>query len=175
MNCITLWQPWASWIARGWKTIETRTHQRFASLAGQYIAIHAARTWDPDWEFKAVDFLTPDQLAETPRFRAVAGAVVCVADVAEHRELCQQDSQAALCYCGNGRLYGLVLRTVYAYNPPVTVSGRQGIWEFDHTHGSPLGDPIFANAPARIPDQPALGTPIAIEVPRPGPLFDRGA
>ena len=41
MKAITLWQPHASWIAMGWKTIETRDHDRFRGLVGQRIAIHA--------------------------------------------------------------------------------------------------------------------------------------
>ena len=40
--CISLWQPWASLIALGWKTVETRGHNRFACLAGRRIAIPAA-------------------------------------------------------------------------------------------------------------------------------------
>jgi predicted transcriptional regulator len=41
MKVITLWQPWASFIALGWKTIETRTHDRFKNLVCERIAIHA--------------------------------------------------------------------------------------------------------------------------------------
>lgn len=43
MKAISLWQPYASLIAAGKKTIETRTHSRRRSLAGQRIAIHAAK------------------------------------------------------------------------------------------------------------------------------------
>lgn len=42
MKAITLWQPWASFVFMGWKTIETRLHSRFKGLVGQRIAIHAA-------------------------------------------------------------------------------------------------------------------------------------
>ena len=46
MKAISLWQPHASWVAMGWKTIETRTHDRFKSLAGRRIAVHAAQKVD---------------------------------------------------------------------------------------------------------------------------------
>lgn len=46
MKVITLWQPWATWVVLGWKTIETRLHPRFASLAGQVIGIHAGLKFD---------------------------------------------------------------------------------------------------------------------------------
>lgn len=41
-----LFQPWASWIMKEWETIETRTHNRFASLKGKTILIHAGKTTD---------------------------------------------------------------------------------------------------------------------------------
>ncbi|RLC21605.1 MAG: hypothetical protein DRH56_09415 [Deltaproteobacteria bacterium] len=44
MKAISLHQPWATFIAFGWKTIETRDHDRFRSLAGTRIAIHGAKT-----------------------------------------------------------------------------------------------------------------------------------
>lgn len=43
---ITLYQPWATWIMRGWKTIETRTHNRFACLDHKTILIHAGKITD---------------------------------------------------------------------------------------------------------------------------------
>jgi len=48
MKAISLWQPWATWVSLGWKTIETREHDRFKSLIGQRIAIHAAIKVDED-------------------------------------------------------------------------------------------------------------------------------
>lgn len=42
MKALTLWQPWASLIALGHKTIETRSWPARKSLIGQRIAIHAA-------------------------------------------------------------------------------------------------------------------------------------
>ena len=48
MKAISLHQPWASLIAEGTKTIETRSWQPPKALIGQRIAIHAAK--------KLVDF-----------------------------------------------------------------------------------------------------------------------
>ncbi len=42
MKAITLWQPWASLVAAGVKTIETRSWRAPANLIGERIAIHAA-------------------------------------------------------------------------------------------------------------------------------------
>ena len=43
MKTISLWQPYASLIAAGVKTIETRGWAPPKGLMGQRIAIHAAR------------------------------------------------------------------------------------------------------------------------------------
>lgn len=44
MRAITLWQPWASLIAEGVKTIETRSRKSpWSSAIGETIAVHAAK------------------------------------------------------------------------------------------------------------------------------------
>lgn len=53
MKALTLWQPWASLIAIGVKTIETRSWAAPKSLIGQRIAIHAAkRPSDTEADFR---------------------------------------------------------------------------------------------------------------------------
>jgi hypothetical protein len=46
MKCVSLWQPWASLVAVGAKRVETRHWPAPASVIGQRIAIHAAKTRD---------------------------------------------------------------------------------------------------------------------------------
>lgn len=43
MKAVSLWQPWASLIACGAKTIETRSWPAPRTVVGQRIAIHAAK------------------------------------------------------------------------------------------------------------------------------------
>ena len=43
MRALTIWQPWASLIAEGVKTIETRSWPAPESVIGDRIAIHAAK------------------------------------------------------------------------------------------------------------------------------------
>jgi hypothetical protein len=50
---ISLWQPWAQWVALGWKLIESRTHNRFKSLLTKRIGIHASAKWDAEWSMQA--------------------------------------------------------------------------------------------------------------------------
>lgn len=43
MKAVSLWQPWASLVACGAKTVETRSWPAPRSVEGQRIAIHAAK------------------------------------------------------------------------------------------------------------------------------------
>jgi len=138
---ITLWQPWASLISRGFKRIETRTHARFRSLVGQRIAIHAG--CQVDWEaWLILEWNAPDEVGDLLREKRVmssyrrkpysllpSAAIVATAWVVEHRKLGRRDAEAALVQDPAG-LYGLVLEDVQPIDPPIKRRGRQGIWRW---------------------------------------------
>lgn len=128
---ITLWQPWASFIAAGWKTIETRTHNRFACLLGQRIAIHAGKRWDEHWLELAGPYLSDQQRRKVMDFWRVRSAVVAVATVAGRGQCEYKDSQAALIDCSGGWRFGLWLENVEVLERPLLAKGRQGIWQFN--------------------------------------------
>ncbi|HZC06481.1 MAG TPA: hypothetical protein VE338_12665 [Ktedonobacterales bacterium] len=48
MKTISLWQPWASLMATGYKRIETRSWSPFKLCQGELVAIHAAKRWTAD-------------------------------------------------------------------------------------------------------------------------------
>jgi hypothetical protein len=129
---ITIHQPWASWIAWGLKTMETRTHNRFASLKGQRIAIHAGKAWDDEAIFEAVAHASAKSLFQdyTCREDFPAGAIVCLATVDKIWTLCSADSQAALCRCDRS-MTGLILADVEPLAEPFKVRGHQGIWRVE--------------------------------------------
>lgn len=65
MKAITLYQPWASLIALGVKTIETRSWPAPGSLIGERIAIHAGKKVDYEGSTTdQFDVLTPDILRD---------------------------------------------------------------------------------------------------------------
>ena len=70
MKVLTIHQPWASLVAEGHKTCETRSWQQSHGVLGHRIAIHAARR-KPDASFPAL------MSADLP-----LGAVICTAVVA---------------------------------------------------------------------------------------------
>ena len=48
MKALTLWQPWAWWVASGQKVIENRPWAAPKSAIGTEIAIHAGKVFDED-------------------------------------------------------------------------------------------------------------------------------
>lgn len=125
---ITLWQPWASWIAWGWKDIETRHHAGFARLAGQRIAIHAGLQFDHSAVYQLRDhYGMTEKWSKHTEGNYPRGAVVCTAMVVEHRRLTAEDSRRAIISCN--RLFGLVLTDVQPCGP-FPARGKQGIWNF---------------------------------------------
>ena len=46
MKALTLWQPWASLVALGWKSVETRC---WSTKYRGPLAIHSAAKLPPDW------------------------------------------------------------------------------------------------------------------------------
>jgi len=128
MKCITLWQPWATWIALDWKTIETRTHSRFACLVGERIAIHAGRRWDKAAFDLAAPYLTEDQIKQTTD--VPSGVVVCTAYVYNHFALSVAHSRYALIECESIR-FGLLLSDIRPLKTLMPARGCQGIWNIE--------------------------------------------
>lgn len=126
---ITLWQPWATWIALGWKRIETRTHDHFAWLADRRIAIHAGKKWDESYRELAGPFLSAANLDATPELAKARGAILALAVIEECCWLGAGDSAAALCPCGPER-FGLRIGDMSVFAEPIPAKGRQGAWRW---------------------------------------------
>lgn len=124
---ISMYRPWANWVALEWKRIETRLHNRFKNLVGQTIAIHAGR-WDDDALETAKPYLTDDQYEETMLWQHKAQpAVICTAFVYRARLCVPVDATDALIECDTER-HGLFLNDIRPVIPPIEMKGHQGIW-----------------------------------------------
>ena len=130
MNVISLWQPWATWIAAGLKTIETRRHNRLAGLVGQRIGIHAAVTYDEGAWTVAGRYIGARERRIASSLEYPRGAVVCTGYCCGARLLGSRsyDSYGALCDCDGRELYGLFLADVEPVLPPLPARGHRGIW-----------------------------------------------
>lgn len=142
MKAISLHQPYASLIAAGIKTTETRSWS--TSYRGP-IAIHAAQRWT------AVERVAWERYSATfgerfPRVKCVAATAKqyvgdypplgCVVAVAELVNVVQFDGSSVLLHdrsdvaCGDfspGR-YGWRLDRVLPLVTPLPLKGRQGLW-----------------------------------------------
>jgi hypothetical protein len=122
MKALSLWQPWASAMAMGLKTVETRCWG--AAYRGQ-LAIHAAKRWTRDEREFAQAMGLPIDLP--------LGAVVAVGtleaihqtDVIRDR---LEDGELAWGNYAPGR-FAWVFRNIRALPHPVPCLGRQGFFE----------------------------------------------
>lgn len=146
---LTLWRPWAWAVTRGSKRIENRPWWH-TSILGQYIAIHAGKTWDYDGAKRIIE--------AHPEMPGSAGAhplgIVGVARVAEAIDYeAMRDGYdgdpgtelpAGLSWDHHGRwMFGpwcWVLDDVVAIDP-VPSRGAQGLW--------PLPDDVLATVRER--------------------------
>ena len=129
---ITLYQPWATWIMRGWKEIETRVHPNFASLKGKRILIHAGqKTERGDWAVKN-PYLTKEQIYQAPE-EIINGFILGSAYVYDFQKLNSSHSTKALIDCNEKVLdrWGLFLSAIERYDTPIAAKGEMGIWYYD--------------------------------------------
>lgn len=125
---ITLYQPWATWVIRGWKTIETRTHNRLYCLRKKTVLIHAGQKLDKS----AMDniYLTKEQLSFNPE-EIVHSAILGSVYIDETGLLCGDDyeNKSALIYTKDR--YGLFLEKIEQFAEPIPAKGDMGIWYYD--------------------------------------------
>ena len=146
MKIITLWQPWASFIVWGWKTIETREHSKFSGLCYQTVGIHAGKAWDKKWEELAGKYLNEEQVYNTKQLEQrfyerkesdVRGSILCFVDVYRVGWLLQKHSDEVLIDCDLNR-FGLFLNNLKTIKPVIPDKDskcHQGIWKYDFYPG----------------------------------------
>jgi hypothetical protein len=126
LKAISLWQPYASAIALGHKSIETRgwrTHYRGPIL------IHAARQFTKAQR----DFASVERAFGRMPERVPLGAIVAVGLLHD----CRETDELALTVNPIEKLYGdytpgrfgWLLRGVFAFAEPVGFCGRQGLFD----------------------------------------------
>lgn len=128
---ITLYQPWATWVIREWKPIETRTHNRFACLKGHWVLIHAGAKTDDSELTRRNPYLTKEQIIYKPD-EVVNGAILGMAYCHDWGLLNINHSKAALIDCGPPfTRYGNFLKEIVIFPEPIPEKGELGIWYYD--------------------------------------------
>jgi len=140
MVTISIRQPWAWWIERGWKTTEAKRHKRLRWLAGRRVAIHAGKFIDMKAIRMALPYLSEPQMQETimsfndalkkpvrqefddPRF----GAVLFTAELMDFRRLTFDDNQDTL-WDSHG-LYGFSIENLEMLKYPIPWKGSINVF-----------------------------------------------
>lgn len=136
---ITMYRPWANWVALGWKSVESRKHRKFASLAGRRIGILASKEWDESALEQARPYLDSWKYEETLRWkRKVESMVLCTVFARAHRRLVRDDAPEALIECESVERYGLILTEIRILDPFVAMKGAQGIRYAVLPEGKPI-------------------------------------
>lgn len=148
MKAISIKQPWANWIIEGKKTIETRSHNRFKSLVGQIIAIHASKKWD-QWAFDEAIKYGGGMVFELPSDFYPNG-IIGTARVETFGKLNSSHEKHTLCFCEER--FGLFLTDVHKFSTPIPWKGQQGIFN--------VPDETYRDAIEKIKQILYLGTTI---------------
>jgi hypothetical protein len=141
MKAITLYQPFAGFVALGWKTLATRSWR--TDYRGT-IAVHAARCHVPGVYSAALrrGWLRPfgqPHGATAARLCNVQGAIVCTAILADCRRMHPEDEPAAIA-AWQPKLWAWVLSDVFVLPEPLAALGPQGLWDVRGT----LEDRLYA-------------------------------
>ena len=118
MKAISLKQPWASLIAIGKKTIETRTWK--TNYRGKLLIV-ASKTFDKN--FPHMNFFST--FYEIPLGKALA-----VVNLVNCRPMKPEDEESAMCPCEPGR-FAWILSDIKPVKP-FSVKGQLGLYEVDY-------------------------------------------
>lgn len=127
MKCISLWQPWASAIALGLKSIETR---HWSTRHRGPLAIHAARRWTVDEREDARMFARTYDAPELINPPLGAIIAVCRLDDMQPTEALVDiisDMERSFGNYGHGR-FGWKLTDVVQLETPIPFRGLQGLF-----------------------------------------------
>jgi hypothetical protein len=118
-----------------WKIIETRTHERFKSLVGQRIAIHAAMKVDKAGIFNEfLPHMSSIQLVNYGLFIDIClGKIICTATVnaarwAPNVDFVEREGWNKKAMCGVGGKFCLFLEDIEPLTTRIPFRGRQGIF-----------------------------------------------
>jgi hypothetical protein len=134
IKAITLWEPWATFIADGHKCFETRS---WSTAYRGNIAIHASKRWQRDQ--KAILNQLVMQHSELSKYAVYEFPFGCVVAACRlvnvHRVESVRDGlseiERALGDYSDGR-FAWELEIVKLPSAPIPAKGMQGIWTWDY-------------------------------------------
>lgn len=139
MKAISIWNPFAMMIVRGFKVFETRTWPAPHSIIGKRIAIASTRTIRPEQRsyFNAPEFRhfydalgLPDRIEDMPNGFVLGTVKVTGVEVMTEEFLDEVSlEEQAYGYWEPGN-YAWRLEEPEAFDVPIAVRGSQGLYEW---------------------------------------------
>jgi len=141
MPAISMWQPWATFVCLGWKTIETRTHERLKSLKGKRIVIHATQKVDESAfmnmyypkSLSMLDAINLTGFVNMNRGRLLCTATVAAARWAPNVQFDEHEEWNKKAMCDVAGKFCLFLEDIEPLRERVPFKGRQGIFYVPET------------------------------------------
>ena len=124
LRALTIHQPWAWFITKGYKPIENRSWRPPQSLVGQWLAIHAGKTWDQATVLDDIRDMADAYEGYGPSMldlHAQCGSILAVARVTGF-----VTESASPWFFGP---IGWTLADVIDLPEPVPCRGAQGLWK----------------------------------------------
>lgn len=130
MYAVSLWQPWADWVVWGVKTIETRSWPAPEKLAGQWLAIHAAKKFDKQAPLTELELSEHRLQYHTKRQGAIVGAAWLerVARLSEADWRRWQRRHCCPLEWWDERKFGWFVAKAITFNTPIPCTGHQRLW-----------------------------------------------
>jgi len=129
MKALSLWQPWASAMALGLKSIETRHWS--TSYRGP-MAIHAAKRWTRDereWGAEMADLHGAPILANPPLGAIIAVGVLISIEATDILRGNISETEEMFGNYGPKR-FGWIFKDLVALPEPIPMRGMQGLWNW---------------------------------------------
>lgn len=129
IKAITLWQPWASFMAWGLKKNETRS---WATSYRGPLAIHAAANSPRDYPIQLLEF-APTHMGLVKYWPK--GVILCVVDLVECIKISgiisdPIDRETMMGDYSKGRFIWLT-KMIEVFNEPIPCKGHQGLWDWE--------------------------------------------
>jgi hypothetical protein len=136
IKALTLSQPWASFVAWGAKTVETRS---WATRYRGWLAVHASKRfpvgdrnacyYNPNFRRLMVEHHLA--ASELPR-----GSVLCIVrfkDCIPTEQVCKvlAESELGLGNYDRGRHAWVLEELLHVFNPPIPAKGALGLWDWE--------------------------------------------
>lgn len=136
IKALTLWQPWASLMADGHKTVETRSWKTdYRGL----LAIHAAKKKGDKSQDMVELIALGNEHVPVPLGEMPFGAVVCIVKlvaILPVQEVIWMHQESLPAYefdYGDYSLgrYAWITKSVLKFAEPISAAGMQGLWDWE--------------------------------------------